>query len=59
MTIQEIKKKFNTTKVVQVGDFLQVKHFQDNMFHYFSMNGGVWKETSMTSVHPMFKGDEE
>lgn len=47
-TLKEVKKKYNTTYVVQVGNLLQVQD-ANKVFHYLVENCTGWNDLGITS----------
>lgn len=52
MTQNEIKKRFNTTKLVISGNLIQVQDFLTKEYHYLIENTFGWNDSGMTSLAP-------
>lgn len=51
---QQIQKYFNTTKIVQIGNLIQVQHYATGIYHYLVKNSYGWNELGITSIRPDF-----
>jgi hypothetical protein len=54
LTKEEIKKKFNTTRIVEYENILQVQHYLTKEFHYLVENCYGWNILGVTSIYPIF-----